>query len=128
MFSCIISLIFLLTIINSSKLKTSFLGGWGNSKSVIRKQKQGTPVAEHSHTPLDCDERKPFWIRWDENTIRVGAGRDVNAGEFMAYVDPTPTDVNYIAVSTGWGATGVWWFNLGNLYKTIKNSFSKYRT
>lgn len=41
-----------------------FLGGWGNSKSVIRKNRAKPDVAE-AETPgiLSGDESRGFWIR-----------------------------------------------------------------
>ena len=47
--------------------------------------------------------------------IRVGTGKNVNAGEFMSYNDTSlsPTNVNYLAISTGWGSNGVWMFKKG---------------
>ena len=93
----------------------NLIGGWGNSKSVIRTQKQQRPpVAEALHTPLDCNCFKRFWIRWDGGVIRVGSGKKVNmAGEFMSYDTGSSPTINYLAISTGWGANGVWKFKNG---------------
>lgn len=42
-----------------------FIGGWSNSKSVIRKNRTKPDVAE-ADTPgiLSADETRGFWIRW----------------------------------------------------------------
>ena len=46
--------------------------------------------------------------------IRVGSGKKVNmAGEFMSYDTGSSPTINYLAISTGWGANGVWKFKNG---------------
>ena len=83
-------------------------GGWSNSQSVIRDSQQASPLVAHSHAPLDCNAFRPFWMSWDGGVIRVGTGPTVGQNEFMSFTDPTPTDVNNVAISTGFGATGEW--------------------
>lgn len=90
------------------------IGGWDNTKSVIRKQQQGTPVAVAHHMPLDCEKAFPFWLEWYQGILRVGTSTDIGAGQFMNFHDPNPIEVNYISVSTGWGATGWWIFDKDN--------------
>jgi len=48
------------------------LGGWNNTKSVIRFGGQGPSVAE-ADTPqlLDSDEFKSFWIKWEKSCLQV---------------------------------------------------------
>lgn len=50
-----------------------FIGGWSNSKSVIRKNKQQPEKAENS-TPdiLSAGEYRGFWIRWADNVSVTG--------------------------------------------------------
>lgn len=45
-----------------------FIGGWKNTKSVIRKNKTQPEVAEMP-TPdiLNAGEFRSFWIRWADN-------------------------------------------------------------
>lgn len=83
------------------------IGGWGNSQSVIRNQQQGTHLATTRHEPLNCYEFHPFWVSWDAGVIRVGSGLTVGEDEFISYTGPA-FQVNHVAVSTGWGATGEW--------------------
>ena len=44
--------------------------------------------------------------------MRVGDGNIIGVTEFMRYDDPSPTEVNYIAISTGWGTSGEWTFGM----------------
>ena len=69
------------------------------------------PVASVQNTPVDCDEFKPFWIRWtDDGIYEVGYGLIVGTDQFLSYDSQSPPMVNAVAISTGWGATGTWLF------------------
>lgn len=61
-----------------------FIGGWKNSKSVIRKNRTKPDVAE-SETPgiLDGGEFRGFWIRWTDNVITVG--KEGEAGNVVQF-------------------------------------------
>lgn len=84
-----------------------FIGGWSNSKSVIRKNRTKPDVAEVD-TPgiLSADEFRGFWIRWNDGAISVGKEGDPSA--FLTYADPEPFGIGYFGVCTGWGASGEW--------------------
>jgi len=84
-----------------------FLGGWGNSKSVIRKNRTKPDVAEAS-TPgyLHPDEFRGFWIRWENGNITVG--REGEATPFLNWTDYEQVPIQYVGVCTGWGANGSW--------------------
>jgi len=84
-----------------------FIGGWGNTKSVIRRNRQKPDVVE-VETPevLNAGEYRGFWIRWYDNVITVG--REGEAAAFMSYDAPDLFPVSYVGVCTGWGASGSW--------------------
>lgn len=84
-----------------------FIGGWKNSKSVIRKNRSKPDVAELD-TPniLSDGEFRGFWIRWDGPMITVGHEGQVAA--FLTFEDKETVPINYIGVCTGWGAVGSW--------------------
>lgn len=84
-----------------------FIGGWQNSKSIIRYNHMKPEVAE-AHTPgiLNVNELRGFWIRYTDGVVTVG--REGEAGSFLLWYNPTPFYVNYAGVCTGWGATGAW--------------------
>ena len=54
------------------------IGGWGNTKSVIRDRMQGPPLS--SFQGIVCDENnfKKFMISWSFNVIRVYKYEDGN--------------------------------------------------
>ncbi|KAF2904886.1 hypothetical protein ILUMI_01288 [Ignelater luminosus] len=89
-----------------------FIGGWGNSKSVIRKNRTKPDKAEVP-TPniLNAGEFRSFWIRWDNNTI--SAGCENNPQPFMSWSDTEHVPIRYVGVCTGWGATGSWLISQG---------------
>jgi Farnesoic acid 0-methyl transferase len=78
-----------------------FIGGWSNSKSVIRKNRTKPDVVEEA-TPaiLDGGEFRGFWIRWTDNVIVVG--REGEAAAFLSYDNPEAFPINFIGVCTGW--------------------------
>ncbi|KZC11215.1 C3 and PZP-like alpha-2-macroglobulin domain-containing protein 8 [Dufourea novaeangliae] len=84
-----------------------FIGGWSNSKSVIRKNRTKPEVAE-VETPgiLNGDEHRGFWIRWGDGAISVGKEGEPSA--FLTYSDPESVGIGYFGLCTGWGATGEW--------------------
>lgn len=84
-----------------------FLGGWKNTKSIIRKNRTKPDVAE-ADTPdlLNDGEFRGFWIRWMDNTITVGREGEVAA--FLTFEDSEAIPINYVGVCTGWGACGSW--------------------
>lgn len=84
-----------------------FLGGWGNTKSIIRKNKQKPDVAEAS-TPsiVSPGQFRAFWIRWFNGVVTVG--REGDANPFLSYQDPEPFAINFVGFATGWGAVGTW--------------------
>ncbi|CAH1961261.1 unnamed protein product [Acanthoscelides obtectus] len=84
-----------------------FIGGWGNSRSVIRKNRTKPDVAE-TPTPgiLNENEFRGFWVRWQGPTITVG--REGEIPPFLSYTDHEVLNIQYIGVCTGWGATGSW--------------------
>ncbi|XP_066255951.1 uncharacterized protein [Euwallacea similis] len=84
-----------------------FIGGWGNTKSIIRKNRTKPDVAEVP-TPniLSDGESRGFWIRWDNGTIAVG--REGEPAPFLSWADGERVDIEYVGVCTGWGANGNW--------------------
>lgn len=84
-----------------------FLGGWSNTKSVIRKNRTKPDVVE-VNTPgiLSPGEFRGFWVRWYDNVITVG--KEGEAAAFMSWEEPGMAPVHYVGICTGWGANGTW--------------------
>lgn len=84
-----------------------FLGGWGNSKSSIRKNNE-EPDKVIVDTPkiLNGGEARGFWIKWGGGFI--GVGKQGEDKHFMSWQDEESLNVSFFGVRTGWGATGVW--------------------
>ncbi|XP_026759335.2 C3 and PZP-like alpha-2-macroglobulin domain-containing protein 8 isoform X2 [Galleria mellonella] len=84
-----------------------FIGGWGNTKSVIRRNRT-KPDKVEVDTPgiLNGGEFRGFWVRWDGGV--VSAGREGEVIPFISWTDPEPFPVGFVGVCTGWGATGTW--------------------
>ncbi|XP_053403013.1 hemicentin-1-like [Mercenaria mercenaria] len=86
------------------------LGGWANTKSVIRDEQQGTPVAEYSESGIvSGTEYRYFWFSWDSNTIAVGKGDTPYTNEVMSW-NGLAHGVYYISIGIGYGTDGYWKF------------------
>lgn len=85
------------------------IGGWDNTKSVIRKAKWAEPVVEVD-TPgiLDGTTFKVFWVSWTGGVIEVGTGTRVGQGGIMSYDDPEHHAINSLSLTTGFDYEGVW--------------------
>lgn len=99
-----------------------FLGGWKNTKSVIRKNRTKPDVVEVD-TPdiVNGGEYRGFWIRWDRNVINVG--KEGEAAPFMTYENSEEFPINFVGVCTGWGAEGDWILE-APVYETPAAAFS----
>lgn len=85
----------------------AIIGGWQNTKSVIRKNKSEVNKVE-CDTPdiLSLAEYRVFWIRVTEAAVKIG--RAGEAVPFLSWQDPEPFVVQSIGVCTGGGASGNW--------------------
>lgn len=94
-----------------------FIGGWGNTKSVIRRNRT-KPEKVEIETPqiLNGGEFRGFWVRWDGGII--SAGREGEAIPFIAWSDPEPFPIGFVGVCTGWGASGTWKIEDGAEFNT----------
>lgn len=100
-------LIFSGTESDSTPVVEVFLGGWKNTKSVIRSNLT-KPEAYECETPniLNANEFRGFWVRYTDGVIT--AGNEGEAAAFLSWRNPEPFDIKYVGVCTGWGSTGSW--------------------
>ncbi|XP_013188721.2 uncharacterized protein LOC106133515 isoform X1 [Amyelois transitella] len=94
-----------------------FIGGWGNTKSVIRRNRT-KPDKVEIETPqiLNGGEFRGFWVRWDGGII--SAGRENEVIPFISWTDPEPFPIGFVGVCTGWGASGTWKIEEGAEFDT----------
>ncbi|XP_072018635.1 uncharacterized protein [Amphiura filiformis] len=95
--------------VDKDKLIEVVLGGWKNTKSVIRSCKQCSPLAEAS-TPdllMSPTEDKHFYITFEGSVINVGI---VGMAPILSHQFDEEPIINFIGISTGWGSTGQWTF------------------
>ncbi|CAG2202126.1 unnamed protein product [Mytilus edulis] len=88
------------------------IGGWGNSKSVIRTSKQGSPVAQTYGSYLNCNELVEFWISWSNITITLGTGvKTFNNTGFLTWsLQSGLLSILDSGFYTAFGSTGEWIF------------------
>lgn len=90
------------------------IGGWGNTKSVIRTSVAAEEDGEASvQTPdiLACDEIKMFWIGWSSTKLSVGYGEVPFKAEFMGLAVDHLDHITNVGFSTGFGSSGDWFIN-----------------
>lgn len=100
------------------------IGGWGNSKSVIRTSKQGSPVAQSSGSYLNCNEFVEFWISWNNITITLGAGVMTfnNTGFLTWSLQSGLLSILNSGFYTAFGSTGEWIFYTQGILYMVDNS------
>ena len=84
-----------------------FIGGWGNTKTAIRRDR-AKPDKAVVDTPdiLSDAEYRGFWVRWEGGLLEVG--KEGSATAFVSWHDPEPFGIGYYGICTGWGASGSW--------------------
>ncbi|XP_063533409.1 uncharacterized protein LOC134743727 isoform X1 [Cydia strobilella] len=84
------------------------IGGWANSKSVIRKRACSFHRKDEKPTPqyLSEDVFRGFWVHWDNGI--VSAGREGETNAFLSWRDNEPFSIAAAGVHTGFGSKGAW--------------------
>jgi len=58
--------------LTATEMVGSLRRGWGNTQSVIRREKQGTNFGlARTLGILSQATKRPFWISWENNFIKV---------------------------------------------------------
>ena len=95
------------------------LAGWNNRKTVIRTKLEDNSriVAwKKEHNIVSCTAFRDFWVSWTDNYIKSGKGREIGRDILVEYDDSESKayEVNFVGISTGFGASGIWIFENGN--------------
>jgi len=84
-----------------------FLGGWGNTKTAIRHNREKPNKAE-SDSPdvISSGDVRCFWLRWRNGAISVGkSGSDE---PIVQWENPEPFPASHLGLRTAWGSEGDW--------------------
>jgi len=86
------------------------LGGWGNTRSVIRKATLGADAVEASNiSVLSYGLFREFRVTWDETTLKVERFINGQWKEFMAITRTLNMEmIDRAYVLTGYGSAGAW--------------------
>ena len=85
------------------------IGGWNNTKTVIRKGSQGSAKDERvTQSILSPNEDRPFWADAKNGFVRLGKGKIIGSDIVIKWQDNQPLDPVYVGFMTGFGSTGVW--------------------
>lgn len=100
----------------------AFIGGWDNTRSVIRKDGIQPYVADvETLRILNAEEFKAFWIRWNNNVISVGNDREKEP--FMTCKAPNLFPINFFGIRTLWESKGNWVVGVGVWIPASNGSF-----
>ncbi len=98
--------------ITNNKYAEIVIGGYGNRKSCIRIASWSADETEYNMAnQLDATVFTDIWISWNSGAIRVGWGHVINEQLMMQWSFTSSfksADIKYMAMLTGWGATGTW--------------------
>ena len=93
----------------SNEMYEIVIGGWGNSRSAIRRGSQGSNKAHPATSGiLNPNEDRPFWVDAKDGLVRLGKGKMIGSDIVMEWQDNQPLEPSYIGFATGWGSTGEW--------------------
>ena len=87
-----------------------------NSRTYITRPENSSFKVYKNHEPLHCTKMEGFWLSWSNDTVQVGSGRQLGQDAFIELNDSVPTSKNYLAVSTGYSASGYWIFHSGKIF------------
>jgi len=84
-----------------------FIGGWGNTKTAIRRNRT-KPDKAVVDTPdiLSDAEYRGFWISWKDGLLEVG--KEGAGTALVSWHDPETFGISHYGICTGWGASGSW--------------------
>lgn len=84
------------------------LGGWSNTKSVIRFTQSETELAVYEGSICSMNDWVVVTVAWEDGRIMVSMGETPGENIFMEYTDSELRAVHWVGVMTGWGAEGNW--------------------
>ena len=90
-----------------------------NSRTYITRPDNSSFKVYKNHAPLHCANMEEFWLSWSNDKVQLGSGRQLGQDAFITLNDSVPTSKNYLAVSTGLGASGYWIFHSGKIFLQI---------
>ncbi|XP_052260254.1 uncharacterized protein LOC127864551 [Dreissena polymorpha] len=88
-----------------NKVVEMVIGGWSNTKSVIRNQQQGPPLCSYEGNILSGSSFRWFWVSWSSGCVKVGKGSTVGGSQIMQWCGLN-YNINGIRFSYGYGSGG----------------------
>lgn len=95
--------------IEKAPITEIILGGWNNTKSVVRVNMEKDKERVKVDTPnlLSANNFTNFYIKWGKKRLTVRQNGP-NGNVLMDAADVINFPVYYLGVRTAWGATGKW--------------------
>ncbi|XP_021353607.1 uncharacterized protein LOC110450424 isoform X1 [Mizuhopecten yessoensis] len=97
-------------ISNDQRVYEVVIGGWSNTKSVIRTNRGEKPKATHNGALLSCSTFRTFYLSWNGGRIILHRNTSNGWDKVMEWQDPNPKTITNVAFTTGLWATGAWRF------------------
>ena len=90
-----------------------------NNRTHIKRPDNSSFNVYKNHETLHCTNMKEFWLSWTNDIVQLGSGHQLGQDAIISLNDSVHTSKNYLAVSTGFGATGYWIFHSGKIFLKI---------
>ncbi|XP_033733950.1 uncharacterized protein LOC117323058 [Pecten maximus] len=95
---------------NDHRVYEVIIGGWSNTKSIIRSNADEMAKTTHNGPILSCSEFKTFHLSWKCGVVALHQNTSNGWVKLMEWEDPSPKIITNIAFTTGLWATGLWSF------------------
>ena len=90
-----------------------------NNRTHIKRPDYSSFDVYKNHETLHCTNMEEFWLRWTNDIVQLGSGHQLGLDTIISLNDSVHMSKNYLAVTTGFGATGYWIFHSGKIFLQI---------
>jgi hypothetical protein len=103
-------LVFCPTIIKQPPLYHIGIGGWGNTRSIVAREREFYEYVDQIDQSgmMNCNSYQPYWVSWENGYIRMGRGNVIDVDILLSYTEQCPFRVQNIELGADQGEIINW--------------------